>query len=290
MVYDPSATMSYTVGGKKYCVSLAEHMDRYELSFDEHHRIKKLCDELGVSFISTAHDFTAIDFLETIGAAAIKIASPDIIHYPLLRYAARKQIPLFLDTGSAHQYEIEIAVKILREEGLEDIVVNHNPQGHPALAEGHDLKIIPRLQEILSIPIGLADHYEGYEMIYAAVAVGANTLEKPISRDRFVHEPERNWSITIDDLPQVLKNLRKTYDALGKSERTLSKEAEIYRDANRMACVAACDLAAGDEVNLDNVTFGRPRKGIGVEHWDIIEGRKLRRAIKKRDFLQWEDL
>ena len=290
MVYDPSAMMSYSIDNKKYTVSLAEHMDRYELSFDEHHRIKLLCDELKVPFMSTAHDFHAVDFLESIGVAAIKIASPDIVHYPLLRYTAQKRIPVFLDTGSAYQHEIELAVKTLREEGLEDIVVNHNPQGHPAPADRHDLRVIPRLQDILGIPIGLADHFEGYDMLYAAVAVGANTVEKPISRDRFVHEPERNYSISIADLPDVLLNLRNVHSALGKPEKAMSKEAENYRDRNRMACVAARNLRPGDLVSFDNITFGRPRKGIGVEHWDLIEGRKIRHAINQHEFLRWDDL
>ena len=219
-----------------------------------------------------------------------KSPRPTLSTTPLLRYVAQKRIPVFLDTGSAYQHEIELAVKTLRDEGLEDIVVNHNPQGHPAPADQHDLRVIPRLQDILGIPIGLADHFEGYDMLYAAAAVGANTLEKPISRDRFVHEPERNYSISIDDLPDVLSNLRDVHSALGKPEKAMSKEAENYRDRNRMACVAARDLKPGDIVNFDNITFGRPRKGIGVEFWDLIEGRKIRHAINQHDFIRWEDL
>jgi len=290
LVFDPSATVTFSINGKQYTSSLIEHMDKYELSFEEHHKIKKYCDELKIPFISTAHDFKAVDFLESIKAAAIKIASPDIIHYPLLRYIAKKKIPVFLDTGSAYQYEIELAVKNLRDYGLKDIIVNHNPQGHPAPADKHDLKIIPRLKDIFEVPIGLADHYEGYEMLYTAVALGANTVEKPISKDRFVCEPERNWSISVSDLPLVLKNIENVYYSLGKSERKMLQSSEQYRTQNRVSCVAAKDLKPGDVINFDNVIFGRPRKGIGVEYWDIVLDRTVKKEKKRNEFIQWEDL
>ena len=136
----------------------------------------------------------------------------------------------------------------------------------------------------------LADHYEGYEMLYAASAIGANILEKPISCDRFVPEPERNWSVSIDDLPEVIKNVKRMGEARGVPERVMVKETEEYRNTNRMACVAARDLSVGSEVNFENIVFGRPRKGIGVEYWDIIAGRKLRNGKKKNGFLGWEDI
>ena len=290
LVFSPDAMASYTINGEKITFSLSELMDRYELSYDEHHQIKLKCDELHVPFMSTAHDFNGIDFLKEIGAAAIKIASPDIINYPLLRYAASAELPIFLDTGSAYQHEVELAVKTIRDQGWMDIIVNHNPNGHPAAPAGHNLRTIKQLEQILQLPVGLSDHYEGYEMLYAAVAAGALTVEKPVSRDRTVLEPERNWSISIDDLQQVITTTMNVYEALGSPQRQLTRNQEEYRNNNRLACVVGRDLAPGDQISLEHIIFGRPRKGIGVEHWDLIEGRILRKEKKKNSFLQWSDL
>lgn len=289
LVYSSDATTRYEIWGKTHEVSLADHMARYELSLDEHHEIRRECTRLGVPFMSTAHDFDAVDFLVEIGADAIKVASPDIIHFPLLKHIAAKRLPVFVDTGSALRHEIIQAVNVLRANGLNEIVVNHNPKGHPALPGGHALEEIPLLAQLLGIPIGLADHYEGYEMLYASVAVGANTVEKPISRDRFVEEPERNWSISLEDLPGVIRNVKAVYDAVQPKQEGVFVSS-VYRSNNRMACVAKSDLLPGDDVNLDNFTFGRPRKGIGVEHWELVEGRKLRTPIARHDFLTWEHL
>lgn len=290
IVFDDDAIVQHMQNGKEVIESMAEHMDKYELSFEQHHEIKKLADKLGIPFISTAHNFESVDFLVNIGAAGIKIASPDIIHYPLLRYVAKTSLPIFLDTGGAYQYEIEMAVKVLNQGGKQDIIINHNPSGHPALEKNHNLNTIKRLLSIFPYPIGLADHYAGYDMLKAAIIAGATVIEKPISRDRFVNEPERSWSITIDDLQDVINSMQNFYQALGQSEKEFTEEAEKYRERNRMCCIAADNLKQGTVITLDNIKFGRPRKGIGVEFWDQIEGLKLRRDKQKHDFIKWTDL
>lgn len=290
VVLDPSAVASYCIDGERITVPLAEHMERYELSHEEHRMVRERCRELGVSFMCTVHDFEDLAFMREMGAEAVKIASPDIVHYPLLRAAAGVGVPVFIDTGAALQHEVELAVRCLRESGCEDIVVNHNPDGHPAKAENHDLRIIPRLRDILGVPVGLADHYEGYEMAWASVMTGADAVEKPVSVDRFIPGPEKNYSVSIGELPEFLSKLQDFHKALGRSSRELSADQRTYRDNNRSAVAAARDLAPGEKVNVESVIFGRPRKGVGVEHWDLIEGRPLRVSKAAGEFICWEDL
>ncbi len=286
IVFDKSLTTEYTIRGKRYSENLLEHMEKYQLSYDEHTEIKKLSHELGLPFMSTAHDFEAIDFLVDIGASAIKITSADIIHYPLLRYAAKTGLALFLDTGGAYQYETERAYKELSDAGARKVVFNHHPGGHPASADKYDLRIIQRLKSLLNVPVGTADHYDGYEMVYAAVAVGADVIEKPVSLDRFIEQPEHIWSISIADLSEVISNMHAVYKSLGVYERK-----DIKESSNRVCLVAKSDLEKGSEINFENILFGRPNNmGISVRHWDLVKGRALRKFKNKHEFVQWEDV
>lgn len=288
-VRDPSARKTYTTRTKSYSVPLIDHMRRYQFTLEQHREIKGYCDELGVPFMATAHTFERVDFLKDIGAAAVKIASPDIVHYPLIRYAAASGLALFLDTGGAYQMEVEMAVKHARDAGVKDLVVNHNPAGHPAPAEKHDLRILARFAELFQCPVGLSDHYDGYEMVYAAVVAGANVIEKPISQDRFLEECEHLWGVSLPDLPEVIAGMHKAFAALGNSQRVMGPGLRP-ESPHRVALVAARDLAPGEEINLANVEFGKPRMGVGVEHWDLVEGRRLKRAVEQGAFIQWEDL
>ncbi len=287
-VFDPSARKTFSIRGKDYSVPLIDHMRATQLTLEEHHQVKLECDRLDLPFMATAHDFERVDFLVKIGAEAVKIASPDIIHFPLIRYAARSALALFLDTGGAYEHEVEEAVKIAREAGCQRLVVNHNPSGHPAPPEGQDLKIIPRLSELLGCPVGLSDHYDGYEMTYAATAIGASVIEKPITDDRFFEAVEHIWAIDLKDLKTVISNIKAVHTALGKSNR--GEKGKRPESPHRVALVAARDLKSGDVLSLDTIGFGKPRLGIGVEHWDKVEGQTLKRSLKKGEFVRWEDI
>ena len=289
-VFDDSARKTFSIRGKRYSVPLLEHMRRYQFTLEQHHEIKKLADDLGLPFMATAHDRRRVDFLVEIGAEAVKIASPDIVHYPLIRYAAQSGLALFLDTGGAWQHEVEMAVKAARDAGCKRLVVNHQPDGHPGSAEQHNLRVLQRYKELFAAPVGLSDHYDGYQMMYAAAAVGADCIEKPISRDRFLEACEHIWSVTIDDLPEALATLREVHASLGSPCKPMPTPGLRPESPHRVALIARRDLAPGDPITWDNVTFGKPRMGIGVEHWDSVEGRPLRSAVAQNAFIRWEDL
>jgi len=286
-VFDPSAQKTFSIRGKEYSIPLIDHMRATQLSLDEHRKIKEESERLGLPFMATAHDFERVDFLSDIGAEAVKIASPDIIHFPLIRYAAQSGMALFLDTGGAFEHEVEAAAQVAREAGCERLAINHNPAGHPAPPEGHDLRIIPRLAEILQCPIGLSDHYDGYEMAYAAVAVGACIIEKPITDNRFFEAVEHIWAIDLNDLNEVIATIKAVYTALGNDHR--GEPGKRPENPHRVSLVASRDIKPGEHLSLENVEFGKPRLGIGVEHWDKIDGRPVSKAIKKGAFIQWGD-
>lgn len=287
-VFDDSATKVWSHRGTTHEESLITHMRRYQFTLDQHAEIKAVADEVGLPFMATAHDFERVDFLVDIGAAAVKIASPDIVHLPLIRAAAASGLALFLDTGGAFQHEVEMAVRVAREAGCERLVVNHNPSGHPAPPASHHLRVLQRFKTLFDCPIGLADHYDGYDMVGAAVALGANVVEKPVSRNRFEERCEHIWSVSLDDLPGVIASMHAVWEALGESERP---GTGLFADSpHRVALVARHDLEAGTPLTLDTVEFGKPRKGIGVEHWDLVQGRRLKKAVRRHAFITWDDL
>ena len=140
--------------------------------------MKQLSDEKQLAFFATVGFEEDIELLVKLGCDSIKIASADVNHFPLIRQAARTGMCIQIDTGNATLGEVEAAIDIIQTEGNDGIIIHHCPSGYPAHLESINLNIIPSLKRLFPFPIAFSDHTPGWEMDIAAIALGANLLER----------------------------------------------------------------------------------------------------------------
>jgi sialic acid synthase SpsE len=86
-------------------------------------RLKKIADDIGIIFFSTAFDKTAVDFLEELNVPLHKIASFELVDLPLIEYTAKTRKPLIISTGMATLSEIKEAVRTARNSGAKEIIL-----------------------------------------------------------------------------------------------------------------------------------------------------------------------
>jgi sialic acid synthase SpsE len=163
---------------------LYDILARRAMSHNEWRALKRHADECGVAFFATVGFPEEIDLLEELKCDSIKIASADVNHLPLIRRAAHSGMCVQLDTGSSSIGEIEAAVDQIRAAGNDNIIVHHCPSGYPARLSSINLNVIPTLKRMFPYPIGYSDHTPGWEMDVAALALGADLIEKSITEDR----------------------------------------------------------------------------------------------------------
>lgn len=266
--------------------SLLEHMERFQLTLEEHQQICEYVHSQGGAFLSTAHDFESIDFLVKIKADAIKIASPDIVHIPLLRYAGESGLPVILDTGGATRWEIARAVWTVKETNNFNILVNHHPGGHPAPAQGYGLSEMERSRAQYDTLVGTADHYHNNDMVLAAAALNADFIEKPVTLEAHIEEPEQIYATPVSEVA----NLRSSLEAIWYASQPQADKTGDRNAQGRMSFRAAQDLQVGQTVEYDQIWPSRPRDGIGVENWDQVKGLKIVKELKEGESLTWEHL
>ena len=81
---------------KKHFGSLREMVTAYQLTADRHAQAHARCVERGIAFCSTPFSCSEVDLLDSLGVPFFKIASMDVTHLPLLRYVARKKLPVVI--------------------------------------------------------------------------------------------------------------------------------------------------------------------------------------------------
>jgi sialic acid synthase SpsE len=285
---DETTDVYLTRGGERVVERYRDLIERKILPFDAYERIFGLCKSLGVGFLLSVYDFKGAEFARDIGAAALKIASSNIVHRPLIEFTSKLGLPLVIDTGKSTLEEIARAVQWAEDAGAQAIMVQHSPEAPPAPLANHHLRMLTTLRETFDRPVGLSDHHAGEEMLYAAIALGANAVEKGILPDGMERDQDVHHALPIGEFEAVWAKCRRIHTALGSNMRYARRDREKY--ISRMGLAAARALSPGDVMSLDNVRFAFPAKGIPVEHWEIVEGWRLRNALPKGAVIRWQDV
>ena len=263
---------------------------RRTLSRDQWRLLKAHCDSLGLAFFATVAFDEDIELVESFGCDSIKIASADLNYRAFIRKAARTGMCVQIDTGNATIGEVEAAVDDIRAEGNENIIIHHCPTGYPARLDGINLRVIETLKKTFSYPIGFSDHSPGWEMDVAAVALGADLVEKTITEDRATRSVEHIMSLEPPDMARFVEVIHGLKTAFGSPRRVMSAEEKTRRTAVRRSAHLDADAPAGTAVNELKISFRRPGFGIEPELWSELSGMKLRTDLAAGHRLSIADL
>jgi pseudaminic acid synthase len=255
--------------------------DNAYMPWEWHARLQEVAASAGITLFSSPFDPTSVDLLQELDMPAYKIASPEIIELPLIRQAARTGKPLIISTGNATLAEINEALQAATAEGAKDICLLKCTSTYPAPPEETHLRTIPHMAESFGCPVGLSDHTLGTAVPIASVAVGACMIEKHFVLSREDETADSFFSLTPDELSEMVKAVRIAEKAVGTVNYPLhSKPAQ-------RSLIAIADIAEGELLSHENVRSLRPGGGMLPREIDRVIGRKAARAIKRGTPLDW---
>lgn len=155
----------------------------------------------GLLFACSPFGIKSLHELAEINPDAIKIASPEVNHIPLLKECAQYygRIPIILSSGVSSLGDIERAVSILKsnssdsdgdsfkknKNGLAPLTLLHCETCYPAPESEYNVKCVKTLAEIFGLPTGISDHSMDPVLVPSLAAVfGATVIEKHITLSR----------------------------------------------------------------------------------------------------------
>ncbi len=265
--------------------SQKEMLKKILLSYDEFVEIAYYCKEVGIIFLSTPFDIESIHFLNDM-QDIWKVPSGEITNYPYLVEIAKTGKKVILSTGMAEMNEIQAAINVLNENGATDITILHCTTEYPVPIKDVNLNAMKTLKERLGYPVGYSDHTLGIEVDLAAVALGAEVIEKHFTLNRDFPGPDHKASLEPDELKAMVDGIRKLELALGSTEKKPSEAEVRNREVARKSIVANRKIVAGEILTADNVTTKRPGTGINPMRWNEVIGTKAIRDFYEDELIE----
>jgi pseudaminic acid synthase len=250
-------------------------------------KLKRVADDLGLGFFSSAFDSTAVDFLESMDVAAYKVASCELVDIPLLQKISRTGKPLIISTGMATIEEIEEAVVTAREADAGEIALLRCTSAYPAPPGEMNLRTIPELTRRFEVPVGLSDHTMDIAVPVAAVALGACIIEKHFTLSRALKGPDSAFSLEPPEFKEMVEAIRVAEKSLGKIHFGLTDSEQSSRVFRRSLFVVQ-PVRQGDTFSEANVRSIRPGHGLHTRHLPQIVGKHASRDIERGTPLSWD--
>lgn len=250
-------------------------LKKLELSYEDFRIIQEYCHKIGIDFLSTPDEEYSLAFLmNELNLPLIKIGSGEVTNIPYLRQMASYRKPVILSTGMSTLAQVAMAYDTLIDYGAPSVSLLHCTTNYPCPKDEVNLKAMQTMKEAFKCQCGYSDHTMGIEVPIAAVALGAEIIEKHFTLDRSMIGPDHKASLEPQELKAMVGAIRNIEMALGDGIKKPNKsELEIAKVVLK-SIVAKRPILKGETLTAKNITIKRAGAGISSVHWDMIIGTK----------------
>jgi Sialic acid synthase len=135
------------------------------------------------------------------------------------------------------------------------------------------------------VKIGYSDHTTGIEAPIAAVALGANIIEKHFTLSRDLEGPDHQASLEPNELKQMITCIRNIEKAMGDGKKFPTDSEKNNITIARKSIVAKAKINRGEIFTEKNLTTKRPGNGISPMKWDDMIGKVSKKNYHEDDLI-----
>lgn len=280
-LYPPNAGISDYLPVKKPIYDIIKSL---EMPVEWIPTLADYCKSREIIFFSAPFDEESADALDPY-VEVFKIASYEITHMPLIRHVARKRKPVILSTGTADLAEVRQALEWCHAEGNDDVILLQCTASYPAPPASLNVRALVTMREVFGVPTGLSDHSRDPLVgPMAAVALGANVIEKHFTLSNSLPGPDHGYAVEPDELTAMVAAVRQLEQALGNGEKVRQSVERDLHAFTRRYIYATRMIGEGETFtnnNLGVLRRGQLPPGLEPRRWDSVIGRKAARDIEE---------
>ena len=285
----PKANYQKKINNKESQYSM---LKKLELSINDHEILINECNKNNIKFMSSPFDIESIKLLKKLNLKTVKVPSSEINNYPYLKQICKYNWKIILSTGMSDLNEIKKTINFMSKNGLskKNLTLLHCNSEYPTPFKDINLLAMKTLENETNVRIGYSDHSVGIEVPIAAVALGANVIEKHFTLSRKMKGPDHIASIEIDELSKMVKAIRNIELSLGNKNKIITNSAKSNIKTHTKSIVAIKKISKGEKFTDKNISTKRPGTGITSDNFFKIIGNKSKNNYQIDELLKKSEI
>lgn len=280
IVTNASPKANYQLKVTDKAESQFDMLKKLELSKDDFRKIKQHCEKIGIRFLSTPYNHDDADLLNELEVDAFKIASGQLVEPGFLKYVASFGKQMIISTGMATIAEVHEAVEAILSTGNSNLIVLQCNTDYPSAIEDSNIRAMVTMRDALGVRVGYSDHVPNNYACFAAVALGAEVIEKHFTLDKSLPGPDHSCSLEPAGFKELIEGIRNVEQCLGNGIKLPSEAERKNTFGMRRSIVANQFLPKGTVIQSSHLGFKRPANGLSPKYVDFLVGKKVNRDIQ----------
>lgn len=280
---------------------LSKTIEKWIFSIEQWTEAFRIAHSRGLDIVALCDDWESLKFINTIfpDIFAVELHAVSLNDYHMLKEAAQFPGKVILGVGGSTLDEIHYAIKLLKNEGKDDILLMYGFQSYPTNYADINLKKMLKMQKLFDLPIGYADHtaYDDPNNVLIScmgAMMGIPILEKHYTPDHGIERIDFHAAVGWDQMKEIKELMELALLVIGDGSPEMSAAERKYGNIGPMkkAIVVAHDIQKGKIIAPEDIAFKRTKTESPVKQMEFAKliGLKTLRPLKKDDSITFADV
>lgn len=264
-----------------------EYWERTSFKVDQWKILKDEVEKAGAVFGVSVFSKEALLQMLKINVDFIKIGSGDLLNFEIREALSDFTGTLVLSTGMATWKEVIEAADWMRSENFsKDSAILQCTSKYPTNLEEVGLNVMQDIQSQLQIKSGLSDHTKGINSSIAAIASGAQYVEKHVVFSREMFGPDVSSSVDFHEF-NLLRVFRDDFKKIATpvNKDQLAEQLRSTKELFGRSLGLVRDFARGETPLLSDFNLRKPAGGLGWGDRLHLAGQTLTQDYNVSDLL-----
>lgn len=267
-----------------------QYWQRMEFSEAQWKLLAKTANDNGLVFLSSPFSVKAVEILSETNMPAWKIASGELLNYPMLDKILETQKPLLISSGMSSWEELE---RLYQYTSGRQRVFFQCTTEYPSAPDNiglNNIEIFKR--KFPDVIVGLSDHSGETYPSLSAYIMGARIFEVHIAWSKQMFGPDTAASLTLSQLKSLIRDLNLQHETITSpvDKDVMRKNKNDLVNLFSRGIYAVCDMEPGHVISETDIKYLKPAIGISASEYRSIIGSTIAEKVNSGEPIKYDNI